>query len=109
LDSEIEPLVFSIDTGIPLGLMVNEIITNSIKHAFNHQTEGTIFIRIQKKQNTIEMLIQDNGSGFFSEQQKEGFGTKLVKSLCRQLKAEWNIKNNQGTMHEIIITKFELA
>jgi two-component sensor histidine kinase len=55
------------------------------------------------------MLIQDNGSGFFSEQQKEGFGTKLVKSLCRQLKAEWNIKNNQGTMHEIIITKFELA
>lgn len=109
LDSEIEPLVFSIDTGIPLGLMVNEIITNSIKHAFNHQTEGTIFIRIKKKQNTIEMLIQDNGSGFFSEQQKEGFGTKLVKSLCRQLKAEWNIKNNQGTMHEIIITKFELA
>lgn len=108
-ESDIDALVFSIDTGIPLGLIANELITNCIKHAFNEQQEGTIYIRIKQHNDVIKMEIRDNGGGFYSDQHKEGFGTKLVKSLCRQLKADWSTSNHQGTIHEILIKKFELA
>ena len=93
LEINVTDINLSIDTAVPLGLLINEIITNSLKYAFpsNH---GSIFISINKNQkdNTDDTLfhmnIGDNGIGYAGDinfDNSKSLGMKLIKSLSRQL------------------------
>lgn len=59
---EIENIQLDIDTAVPLGLIINELATNSIKHAFP-TGKGTITIKLTTKNNKIELTVADNGIG----------------------------------------------
>ena len=89
-----EKLDLEIDTAIPLGLIINELMTNTIKYGFPKGQKGTITIQLEKQNNTILHLeVADNGIGKSDITQGTGFGGQLISLLTQQL---------NGTMKEII-------
>lgn len=85
INKHIEEIEISASKAIPLGLIVNEIITNSYKHAFKAGHKGIIDIEILKRENQLLMMIKDNGKGFDFASKKETFGIEILKDLVNQL------------------------
>lgn len=109
-DYNIENIYLHIDSSIPIGLILTEIITNSIKYAFPDLTRGIISISLSESDNILKLIVKDNGVGIENATKSTNstsFGLKMIKSLARQLKAEWNIKNEQGTEFEFNITNYK--
>ena len=101
LDISIPKFNFGINTIIPLGLIINEIITNSLKYAFNETENGLISIKVSLiNQNMYELLIADNGVGHKSTE-TEGLGSKLIKLFTKQLKGSVEKINQKGTAYRI--------
>ena len=98
-----------IDTAIPIGLIVNELVTNAYKYAFDDAGEGEIFIGLeQTSDNLLTLKITDNGKGMSSSSGTAfSFGTQIISALCRQLRADWRIENEGGTIHTLLIKKFK--
>lgn len=96
-----------IEKAIPLGLLINEMLVNSYKHAFEGLTEGKIDIDLKQKEDEIFLSITDNGVGFSESDDERGssssLGMKLIKTLTRQLRAELDINSKPGR------TRFELS
>jgi len=93
-----------IDTMIPLGLILNEIITNTLKYAFPNN-KGTIFISLQKQNHQFFLIIEDNGIGLpkdYDYQNSESLGIQLIHILSEQIDAEIKTENNGGTLYSIL-------
>lgn len=110
LKIEITDIYFPLNTAIPLALLINEIITNSLKHGIIDEHKGEIFVSIKKKNNTkYEIQIGDNGVGTkvnINEDKVDSLGFQLINSLCKQLNGVITNKNcKNGTCYKII---FEL-
>lgn len=105
LDLDIEPIHFNIDTSIPLGLAINEIITNSLKYAFNDD-KGIISVKLKKHLNDTYLLeIGDNGRGFPKDvtfRNTESLGLKLVHKLVLQLEGNIEKDNTKPGTNYII-------
>jgi len=86
---------------IPLGLIINEVLSNSLKHAFPEDKSGNITIVFKHlEENEYLLEIADNGIGIsekFNFIQAESLGALLIHVLCSQLKAEFKIENKNGT------------
>jgi len=96
---DIDPIDLDIDTAIPLGLIVNELITNALKYAFPDHRKGIIKISLKRKINNIlELEVIDNGIGLDEDDVIEsGFGTQLIKLLIQQLDGKMEYKSKEGT------------
>jgi len=99
---------FKIDSQIifPLGIIINEIITNAFKHAFNGRSNGVIFVSVQDCGNTLELMIKDDGAGIpdsFDIKKTKGFGLNLVDILVQQMKGSLQITGTNGTEYSIVI------
>ena len=94
-------IILDIDTSIPLGLIINELLTNSYKYAFAGKESGNITINLQEKNNTeLELHISDDGTGLpanFDMNTLNSLGLKLVKGLSNQLKGTIRFENDHGT------------
>lgn len=106
LDIDIPDIELDIDTSIPLGLLVNEIITNSLKYGIVNETPGSIHLKIEKKNdNSYELLIGDNGVGFNEDanfHNSTTLGLKLIKRLIVQLKGTIEkLSSEKGTNYVI--------
>lgn len=112
LNTDIEKdIFFDIDTAVPLGIIVNELITNSLKYAFFDRDKGEITIRLYKedsreceikgnKSTNYVLLISDNGIGVPEDldiKNLDSLGLKLVTTLVEQLDGKFKIKKNKGT------------
>ncbi|PQV48162.1 two-component sensor histidine kinase [Jejuia pallidilutea] len=99
-------LFFDIDTALPLGLIVNELVTNAYKYAFSTTINGILHITINKINNgKYKLTVLDNGPGIpneYSAKSSEGFGLNLVNRLVKQLSGTLSIYNNNGTCIEIV-------
>lgn len=81
---------FNIDTIIPIGLIINELVNNSFKYAFLTANTGILTLKLKQRDSDFwELIIHDNGPGFNESQNSNSFGLKLVKMLCRQLKGQF--------------------
>ncbi len=110
LEIDIEPLVLDVDTMIPLGLILTELISNALKHAFPQQ-KGKIIVSIKKEPNTLRLQISDNGIGLTSQsstndKSSKSFGLQLVETLAQKLDAQLDIKQDIGTCITLIIHRF---
>lgn len=89
----------SIEKALPIGLIIVELVSNSMKHAFNKQNIGIINIEITKDKNTQihRLYYSDNGSGFdFNAISEKGLGMEIVKGLIDQLDATVETSQNIG-------------
>lgn len=93
---------FDLDTAIPLGLIINEIVCNALKHAFPENMQGQIQIAIQKKEtNFFELQIGDNGVGMQQDKKTNSIGLELVSLLVLQLRGKMEKINKTGTYYNI--------
>lgn len=82
--SEVE---LDVDTAVPIGLITNELLTNSMKYAFENKEQGMLSISLDKSDTgTYKLIVKDNGAGYdIDKSSQEGFGTMLVQLLTKQL------------------------
>ncbi len=100
LHIDVEHIPMSIDTAIPCGLIINELVTNAYKHAFPGDREGKISIGLhQQDNNRITLTVADNGVGLPQDRDianSSSIGLQLVDILTRQLEASVNIEREKG-------------
>lgn len=104
-------LKLDIDTVIPLGLIINELITNSIKYAFQNTESGRLEISIKEEGQSLNVTVKDNGLGMDEEAMKasNSFGWKMIKSLSRKLKAEIAVDGSSGTSVHLSLSRYKLV
>ena len=94
----------TLDTAIPIGLIVNELVTNSLKHAFTDLKKGVIHLEISLTNNKYQLIIQDNGKGLSNGQFPENpntLGLRLVTLFTDQLNGSLQYSNNEGACFTI--------
>ncbi|MDI9623703.1 MAG: histidine kinase dimerization/phosphoacceptor domain -containing protein [Methanothermobacter sp.] len=101
---DVEDLHLNIDTIIPLGLIINELVTNALKYAFNGRTQGTIYISFKRVEDNLELKVKDDGIGFpvGKLQENKSLGLKLVNILVGQLKGKMSVESHDGSCFKII-------
>ncbi len=108
LDVQIEDVFVGVDCAVPCGLIVNELVSNALKHAFpsDYPGQGRIGIQLQKLDNhEIELVVEDNGVGLpegFEIQATKSLGMKLVKLLAEdQLQGSLSVEMNRGVTYRV--------
>ncbi|MCL6259406.1 tetratricopeptide repeat protein [Aquiflexum sp. TKW24L] len=96
---DMEPLGLDIDRAIPIGLIVNELLSNSLKYAFPNEKHGKIKISLSEKNSHLILHFSDDGIGMGEkpEIRGSGFGTQLITLLTRQLDGKMALFTNSGT------------
>jgi two-component sensor histidine kinase len=95
----VDDIVLNAGTISALGIIINELITNSMKYAFDNVSEGLIHLEVTQKDNEVTVIYQDNGPGLpesFSFDDSEGFGMQLIKMLVQQIKGTIEIKKGES-------------
>ena len=102
LETEIEDAHFDIETTIPLGLIINELVINAFKHAFVGRNQGKIKIKLFENEGLHHLVVSDNGVGIANNTENSAsIGLKIVKLLVSQINGVMDIKKDLGT-HFII-------
>lgn len=112
LQTDIDKLNLDVDTVIPLGLIINELVSNSLKYAFEGMNRGTVFISLKEKDHSLQLQVRDNGKGFPGKEaihQKQSFGLQLIAAFAQKLKAKLEMYNNNGAVVMMNIKKYKLA
>ena len=103
--NNVDDIILMIDEAIPFALLINEIITNSFKHAFPDNCQGNINITFNKNNNNYRLVIEDNGIGMSSNinfDRPDTLGLGLIHTLVIQLNGEVKFfDNNPGVRVEI--------
>lgn len=102
---DIQEIKLAVDKAIPLGLVINELVSNACKYAFKEQTNPQLVVRLnQENKSEIKIEIEDNGIGFEgSMDNPTSFGLKMVNMLAKELKAKIVFTTNQGTQFKMIV------
>lgn len=99
LFTQIEDIQMGIDTAIPLGLIINELISNSLKHAFKEDREGELRITAESKGGDYLITVSDNGVGFPDDinfYSTKSLGLQLVNTLVDQITGEIKLETRKG-------------
>ncbi len=104
ININIKNITLKIDTAIPLGLIINELVSNALKHAFKDKA-GEVQIDIyQDPGDTYKLVVRDNGIGFpegFDFRNTNSLGMQLVVSLVEQIEGKIELKKDNGTEFRI--------
>jgi two-component sensor histidine kinase len=104
----VENELLDVDKALPIGLIVNEIVTNAFKYAYKNVAHPSLHISCTEQGNDINLTIKDNGAGLDETKWKQtggSFGKQLVTTLCRQLRAKQSLDVNNGTRFQFVIPK----
>lgn len=104
LNIDVDDIMLDIDSAIPLGLIVNELLSNSLKHAFPDGREGEIHISFHFKDNRFFLVISDNGIGFPEDldyRNTSTLGLRIVNLLTDQIGGEIELNRDGGTEFRI--------
>jgi len=90
------------DRAILLGLIVSELVTNSLKYAFAAEAPGLVRVSLERVgEDRVRLTVADNGTGFGEGTGPEGFGLRIVKMLAQQLDAELSLSSGDGVRAEL--------
>ncbi|HTL81900.1 MAG TPA: PAS domain S-box protein, partial [Bacteroidia bacterium] len=104
LKLDLEPIDLNLDTAIPCGLIINELLSNALKYAFPEKKKGKIGVSVKKKGDQISICISDNGIGLpknIDFRNTESLGLQLVISLVEQINGKIKLDTKKGTKFTI--------
>ena len=111
LTTDIEAIEIGLETAVPLGLLLNELVSNSLKHAFPEERMGTVSISLKRAENgAIRLLVADDGVGMppgMDSSSSPSLGLKLVSTLIAQLDGRLDIDSSQGTRISVLFVPRE--
>jgi len=101
IKKELEDLSFSLDTTIPVGFLITELVSNSLKHAFPDRNEGEIRVSLRSVgEQEFELTVKDDGVGIPEDvdlEDPKSLGLELVNTFVEQLKGQIEIVRHAGT------------
>ena len=104
----VEKEMIDIDKALPIGLIINELVTNALKYAYKDGNRPALDITLTQEDTKLVCSIKDNGIGINEQQwkqKKNSFGKQLITALCKQLRAQQSLVVNAGTQFTITIPK----
>jgi len=108
LDIAIDDVDIGMRTLVPIGLIVNEMITNALKYAFKTKNGGAITVHLKQLDAKLyELMIGDDGDGYSSEKEPDGLGTKLIHIFSKQLNGTIEKLNSAGTVYKLVFEKID--
>lgn len=111
IECAMDALNLDVDTAVPIGLIVNELLTNALKYAFPEGTKGKINISLSQENNTLLLKVSDNGIGKTEglKPKGTGFGTQLIELLTQQLNGTISEDHQNGTAVHFNFKNFKIA
>ncbi len=100
------PIAFDAKKATSLGLIVNELVTNALKHAFPDELHGTIYVELREDRECITLTVSDDGVSLpanFNPDESDGTGMRLVSMLAKQLKGTFSVDQDNTTSFVISI------
>ncbi|WP_375503210.1 PAS domain-containing protein [uncultured Nostoc sp.] len=108
LKIQVDNASLDIETAIPCGLIINELVSNALKYAFVGNRRGEIEVKFyQESESTLTLIIRDNGIGLpknFDSKKAKTLGITLIQGLVKQLRGKLEIDSHQGTQFKITFT-----
>ena len=121
LKLDVEKVFLGMDTAVPLGIIINELVSNSLKHAFTREKEGEIYIELHRagsandertgfsgtarnKEDKLTLIVRDNGRGFPEKldfRNTTSLGLQLVTTLVDQIEGDIELDSSRGTGFKI--------
>ena len=108
LKTDIESELLPTDRAIPIGLIVNELVTNAVKYAFPGETKGTVMVTLKRVPGELRLTVADDGQGLDPRRADSGLGGRLVDGFAQQLGGQVERKSDsQGTTVHLILPSRE--
>ncbi|WP_186453934.1 PAS domain S-box protein [Denitratisoma sp. DHT3] len=101
---DLDDVQLNVDTAIPCGLLINEMVTNAFKHAFVGREEGELRVTLVREDEWIRLTVADDGPGIpagFDWQRSDSLGAMLIHTLSKQIKAELAVSGPPGTCYTL--------
>jgi two-component sensor histidine kinase len=114
----VEDAFFNMDTAVPLGIIINELVSNSFKHAFKGRERGEIQVKLHREESedcesaSYILTVSDNGIGIpenLEIEDLDSLGMQLVTTLVDQLDGELELKRNNGTEFTMKFTEKDMS
>lgn len=113
LKLDLQPLSLSVVTAVPCGLLLNELVTNALKHAFRGRSDDEITVEMARSpEGRVCLRVRDNGLGLppgLDWRQSRSLGLRLVQMLVRQLEGALEVKIDAGTEFQVTFLQQTLA
>ena len=108
LKLDIENEMMNVDKAIPLSLIINELVTNSFKYAFDNTAQPQLTITLTKEKSLVQLMIADNGKGLDMKhwQTNKGYGKELVNTLTKQLDGTIEVFVKNGTIFQLTFPNY---
>lgn len=104
LKTDIESELLPTDKAIPMGLIVNELVTNALKYAFPNETKGTVMVTLKRVPGELRLTVADDGKGIDIRRADSGLGGRLVEGFTEQLGGQVERESgSQGTTVRVIL------
>jgi Signal transduction histidine kinase len=106
LRTDITDVRLGVNTAIPVGLIVNELMSNALKHAFPDRKKGEIFVSVRKKDRNISIVFRDDGAGMprdINWRDTRSLGLRMVFSLVEQMKGTIGLDRSRGTEFSMVL------
>ncbi len=98
LKTDIESAILPTDRAIPIGLIVDELVTNAVKYAFPGEAKGTVMVMLKRVPGELRLTVADDGQGLDPRWADSGMGGRLVDGFAQQLGGQVERKSDsQGT------------
>lgn len=111
LDLRVRPINLDVDTAVPLGLILNELITNALKYAWPNGRAGLLTVRMDEADGALVITVTDNGVGIQDAAAVAsggtGFGLGMIRTFAGKLKAEHTITGNNGTTVRLTVRNYK--
>ncbi len=105
LKKELKPVSLPVDKAVPLGLILNELVSNTLKHAFPENKDGEVTVTLEKGDGKeVTLSVSDNGKGLpegFDWKETDSLGLRLVQMLASQLHGNVKSESNSGTVFKV--------
>lgn len=98
-DIDVDSTTLTIDQAIPCGLIVNELVSNALEHAFPDKQGGTVRLALKTVEENVQLVVEDNGVGLpkgFAASNTDSLGLRLVRGLVQQLNGTLNTESTTG-------------
>ena len=110
LRMDVPLLHLDVDTAIPLGLIINELVSNVFKHAFKKSTPNLLSLSLSEHSDMLKLSIEDNGDGISGELEAikaNSFGLQLLEALANELDGTVDYKNGKGSRVDVSIKYYK--
>ena len=107
VECDVDDVTASADTATSISIIVNELVTNALKHAFNGEGSGKVSV-VGRHGSAFELIVADNGDGIDGARKgaEGGLGSQLIESFARQLGARHQVTSSaSGTTHRLVIPR----